>query len=70
MITKSLDEMTVRELLVEAEALLIDQATLGRPLVAAFRAPCRCGDPKCSMKFSITVTPYTELVHSTLREIQ
>lgn len=70
MLPKPMSETTVVELLQDAEEILISKVAHGKPLVAAYKAPCGCGDPRCDVQFSIQITPYTEVVHDALKEIQ
>lgn len=67
---KTFDELTVLELLQDAEDILMQRAAQSKPLVAAYKTPCGCGDPRCKISFSIQITPYEAVYHDALKEIQ
>ncbi len=70
MLTKKLSELTVKELLVEADGLIMERILTHKPAVAMFKAPCQCGDPSCPVTYSVQITPITEVVYDALQEIQ
>lgn len=70
MLPKSMEDTTVKELLQDADDVIMQMAAQGKPLLAAYKTPCGCGDVRCKMKYSIQITPYTEVVHDALKEIQ
>ena len=69
MLTKTIKELTIVELLQDAEELILEQAAAGKPLVAAYKTPCGCGDKRCEMTYSVTIVPYEKHVAGFLKEI-
>ena len=63
----AMEKLPLRTILIDAVKELTAAAQQGRPLVISYRVPCPCGEPNCTTKLAIQISPYTEVIFDALR---
>ena len=58
---KGLQTLPLKTLLLDAMAELNANLQASRPLVICYKVPCPCGS--CNTMLSVSISPYTEVVH-------